>query len=157
MEQFEKKGFWWTPHNPSAEVYGILTHDGRGKIILALAGQLGKFDEQIEVINGVTISGESVTLCDSFPIKGENTSLSQPREIHSLHVNRVFTGYHFVKTEDIQFNKVVVHFEGLFQWSPFRGARSDIQSADGKHTGISARLSFEDALVERFLNNIAYL
>ena len=146
MKPFEYKGFWWTPQNPSDQVYGVLTHYDHEKIVLALAGQLGKFDEQIEVINGSTISGESVTLCDSFPIKGEHTSLSQPREIHSLRVNKVFTGHHFVKTEDIQFNKVVVHFQGLFQWSPFRGARSDIQSTDGKHMGISASLSFEDAL-----------
>ncbi len=92
-------------------------------------------------------------MCNSFPIKGEHTSLDNPREIHTLNVNRVFIGAHFGSTDDIRFNKVVVQFEGLFQWSPFKGAKGEIQHSSGKSTGISAGVEFENA-IEVTINDI---
>jgi len=146
MKPFEYKGFWWTSQNPSTQVYGVLTHNDHDKITLALAGQLGRFDEELEVINGITTSDIPITLCNSFPINAEHTSFDNPREIHTLNINRVFTGAHFGSIDDIRFNKVVVHFEGLFQWSSFKGAKGEVQQSSGKSTGFSAGVEFENAI-----------
>ncbi len=126
-DSFEIKGVWWLPQNPEKTISGILSFDGKGKIILDLIGSftdlksLGNMNyNETEAILGVSDNGFICTLINNLEI---NKKFNSPGILKSKYESRfLLFGKHFNSLEDIDLQSIQANYLNLESWlssSPF--------------------------------------
>lgn len=119
-ENFEIKGTWWLPSNPTRKISGILKFIRKDGISLelheAFASASSPSDFMVmEIIHGKSYEGKAVTLYNCF-----ETTKGPPAIIVA---NNLFIGKLFDCPEAIKFSSVRVNYEHLEEW--LGGARFD--------------------------------
>lgn len=122
MKKENFKGNWWLPSNPEKKVPGTLFFSGQNTITLEL---LGSFRTMLSlnslkiysepIINGETVEGKSITLCDCID-NGSITNFSSASKQDYL-VSRVFLGRNFENTEQIKFKQISAQYTYLHFWA----------------------------------------
>lgn len=87
-------GEWWTPDDPGATAYGILTYKPEDGLQLRLTSgrDIVRFDTPIPWLHGLTVDGRPVTLRNSFV---SAWSHHIPGGIDArVHVHEAFVGMH---------------------------------------------------------------
>lgn len=141
VEEFEYKGIWWLPDKPEKQVSGTLRFTPDEGAILDLTGSfrgnknIGKVSDP-EIILGVSSNGKNITLYKCF--ENKSTFNSSGFQTSSFHINVVFIGAHFQKSEDTKFKSISVHYLYLDEWVNISGF--DIKSWGGKKVKIKYKL-----------------
>lgn len=114
-ENFEYKGYWWLPDNPTHQVPGLIKYTMEEGVQTDLIGAfLGK-EDKFELILGFTENGKRVTLYNSFEIhRGFNAPGIETLKILS---NFAFFGEeHIDKIPSLKFQKATVYMKYLTEW-----------------------------------------
>lgn len=122
IEKFELIGNWWLPSNPDNKIYGILTFDPDGDGQLTIYGVFDEDEDFRKEMRADAILGDTyndkITLINCIETKRESTySDSQESSRSSFLVEKIITGEHFVKPEDIEFYNLSVYFSRADAWA----------------------------------------
>ncbi|WP_347861554.1 HEPN domain-containing protein [Salimicrobium sp. PL1-032A] len=118
QDEFEIQGYWWLPEEPSEKFSGTL-YSGEDAIYLDILEsfqdlQSAKNKEGYEIIHGVTVTGDEVTLFDSFR---DNFTDNKPGlSYEKIFSNYLIVGDHFENQEDLQFKGLELYSNYLTKW-----------------------------------------
>ncbi|MFW9259909.1 HEPN domain-containing protein [Nostoc sp. CALU 546] len=127
MKGFEEDGVWFLPDAQDREIFGRLTFSPDKPPKLYLFGQLqdilerlqeidveGKIQTDIKfpIIHGYLVTGEQVTLCESFQPFNFKTGIPTS-EIYPSYILR---GHHFKSFDDITLHGISVKYTFLEDW-----------------------------------------
>lgn len=127
MKGFEEDGIWFLPDAQDREIFGRLTFSPDKPPKLYLFGQLqdilerlqeidveGKIQTDIKfpIIHGYLVTGEQVTLCESFQFFNFKTGIPTS-EIYPSYILR---GHHFKSFDDIALHGISVKYTFLEDW-----------------------------------------
>ncbi|MEC1011539.1 ApeA N-terminal domain 1-containing protein [Bacillus altitudinis] len=146
FDEFEVKGVWWIPDNPSAKVAGILFYS-ESKIHLELIGSLsddylGAANERYEIIHGVSDSGEEFSLVDVFVSRTTINTPGFQTEAYTIH--SFIVGGHFETVEKIHFHSLCFFPTYLTEWLS-RGVFTDTTIFEkGSTTFNSKQVTFQN-------------
>lgn len=127
IEDFEYKGKWWLPDEPTEKISGTLRYSHNDGATLELIGSLKIIqqlinDEKYLVILGESYDGKDISLHGCFLISSHG---SYPNySITSYFVETVFLGIHFHDLEDVKFKSIHVCYSHLDEWINISGLKS---------------------------------
>ena len=116
LKEFKFEGLWWFPENHEKKFCGILTYSPYEGATLEMMGDLEHIITSPSLILGMTINGKQFTLYRCIKhIKHRN--LHNPYlAVYRFNIRIIFIGIHFGQVNDIQFNKISVHYSNLDEW-----------------------------------------
>lgn len=125
-ETFELDGYWWLPDNPETRVPGRLSFTPGDVPRLSLMGALNQNAKvsfsttefiNPEIILGITINGDSVTLYKCLQTSGKiNFGFNNGSSLTKFIAHFAFKGIHFSSPAEILFSSINVRFLNLDNW-----------------------------------------
>jgi len=130
IEEFQYEGEWWIPEESESKIRGTLYFSPKSGIRLELTGSF-KGEEQtiFQIILGSTIDGKKITL--SRCVQYFRETHTPGGETSKLKVLEIFDGEHFSKLEDINFDRISIHYSYLNGWAGFKTFKTEIKK-DGE-------------------------
>jgi hypothetical protein len=124
-EGFEYQGFWWLPGSEKDKVPGTLRFDPDEGAILDLLGSPKGLEGVIEpiepeIILGLSSDGEYITLKDCGRTKG-SVRFGPGFATSTFAANTVFVGAQFGRAEDVGFERLIVEYLHLGEWTGASG------------------------------------
>lgn len=129
MDKFNLDGMWWLPGRESETVSGSLVYNPRESIYLSLNGSF-KDIEQVNNINnhniilGVTSKGKHITLYKCYETKSSFSMPGYPTTIYQIQY--IFEGEHFETPESLSFERYLISFSNLENWTGVTGFQKHI-------------------------------
>ena len=126
-EEYECRGEWWLPSNPSTCLAGTLTFSQDMGAILELDGSFTREPEESElfnppIVNGVSNTGTDITLCHCL---GKRLTIySGGRTTSKVYAHNLFVGVHFKDEDDIKFRHMIVYYSHLDGWLGISGFKT---------------------------------
>ncbi|SFV09373.1 HEPN domain-containing protein [Alicyclobacillus macrosporangiidus] len=150
MEALKFDGVWWVPGKEDDKVAGTMEFQPGGKCTLSLIGGFSDLKTifsldnlRFDVINGLTVEGQKITLYDCLRTSGR---LPFPGVIsEAYHVSILLVGYHFQSKEDVTFDTIRVSFTNLDDWVGFSGLQYH-QSKDGNKNSPVVSYEYPNAI-----------
>lgn len=131
-ESFNCSGEWWFPAHPERTVMGNLYFDPEKGFKLNLMGSLcprtnSKAKQHPAIILGLTKEHGEITLfqCihNSEPIRVKKMNCGKYHEFSEsvFSPQYILTGAHFLKQEDLQFEKMIIRYTNFDEWVDISG------------------------------------
>lgn len=116
IQEFNYKGQWFLPENPENKVSGILTFDAKSDPKLELYGTFSsrkEFLRETDLILGITVAGEYITLYNSVEVERHNTNGNEASIYSTFYVLK---GCHYHTMESLVVNRISGRFKNLDKW-----------------------------------------
>ncbi|MFQ5961979.1 MAG: HEPN domain-containing protein [Candidatus Methylomirabilales bacterium] len=140
MKERRYSGVWWLPSAPDNKVSGTLTFSNQDGLCLAVAGPVNEVrrfavEERVPLILGITAKSQPVTL--EGCLRGRFTSSSGGVARGEYLPDRAYVGAHFPAVEELHFEKAVIGYSQLPNWTRFSRWHSQfrLESAGDTKTG----------------------
>lgn len=140
LGQINYDGKWWLPNKPDYVFLGSLSFNQQKGAILSLIGSFDQIGDKIsehEIILGELSDGQKITL-DRVSSTYEYSYLDFRKS--SIEVQRIFLGAHFLRSEDIKFDSIIVTFSNLDKWIDFNDIHGRFFSTEN---GKSISMTYE--------------
>lgn len=143
-DEFELRGYWRIPEEPTKEIAGILTYNLDG-INLELFGEFkgeeraqGNELSKYQLVLGRTEDGDDVTLCDGFQTKFKLSGYITTK----LTFNKMLIGKSFTSVDSIKFHSLSINYAYLEEWMRHHPFEDQIESNEGVMTKLETTYKF---------------
>lgn len=152
IESFEFTGAWWDPSSNESTngAFGTLVFSPEHGATLELVGQfsladvLGRVEQEIQLLIGVTTAGKHVTLLECFRREGRFVDKGLQTLIYDVEV--VFVGAHLETVDALQFERIDVQYSSQFEWSGVSGFDVDMITHEDEIRGARVDMVRPDPL-----------